>query len=96
MSWSNLYNSIAERLMKVSSDKYLHILCCLLICSLVGAIAGIWMSGIETASVGFVIAVLVGVAKELWDKKRGETFDLKDLTADVIGAGIGAILVMIL
>lgn len=33
----------------------------------------------------------VGVAKELWDRRDGRYFSVKDLTADAAGTGTGAI-----
>jgi len=36
-------------------------------------------------------AITFGVAKELWDLRRGTGFDLGDLAADAIGAGASAL-----
>ena len=40
------------------------------------------------ASAGGVVAL--GIAKELWDRRRGRGFDWVDLAADVVGAGLAA------
>ena len=39
---------------------------------------------------GFSLSV--GVAKEIWDRHEGRYFSFKDLTADAVGTGAGALL----
>lgn len=38
-----------------------------------------------------VVTLTVGVGKELWDRSRGRYLSWKDLTADVLGGGTGAV-----
>jgi putative lipoprotein len=38
------------------------------------------------------MTMTVGVAKELWDRNRGRYVSVKDLTADAVGTGAGAVL----
>lgn len=46
------------------------------------------------ASVGAGVATLsAGLGKELWDRSRGGAFSWKDLAADGVGGGAGAVLV---
>lgn len=37
------------------------------------------------------LTMTVGVGKELWDRHRGRVFSWRDLGADAVGGGIGAI-----
>ncbi len=39
------------------------------------------------------VTLSVGVAKELWDRRTGGAFSLKDLGADAAGTGAGAVLI---
>jgi putative lipoprotein len=39
-----------------------------------------------------VITLGVGVGKELWDRRQGSYFSWKDLTADALGGGSGAVI----
>ena len=39
------------------------------------------------------VTMSIGVGKELWDRHRGRYFSWKDLGADAVGAGTGAVLV---
>ena len=90
------YDMAVARLCGIGADKYVHVLCCLLICALVGAFAGIWLDDAEASLVGFGAAMFAGASKEVWDGIRGEALDLKDLAADTFRAAVGAVLVMIL
>lgn len=90
------YDKLVDWLCGIGADKYVHVLCCLLICALVGAFAGIWLDDAEASLAGFGAAMFAGASKEVWDGIRGEALDLKDLAADTLGAAVGAVLVMIL
>lgn len=90
------YDKLVDWLCSIGADKYVHVLCCLLICALVGAFAGIWLDDDEASLAGFGAAMFAGASKEVWDGIRGEALDLKDLAADTLGAAVGAVLVMIL
>ena len=47
-------------------------------------------SGVVLASAG---AFAIGVAKEINDRRTGRDFSLRDLVADALGVGIGALLI---
>ena len=80
---------IIEWLCKVGSDKYIHLICSLLITFAVGKVIcfvspfGDSVSALIGAGVGFAI----GVAKEAVDKR----FDWQDILADSIGCLLGFI-----
>jgi len=46
------------------------------------------------ASIGAgALTITAGVAKELWDRRDGRFFSVKDLTADALGGGSAAVIV---
>ena len=45
----------------------------------------------EAAWTAATATLSVGVGKELWDRHRGRVFSWKDLGADALGAGTGAV-----
>lgn len=77
----------------IGFDKILHFICCIIITTI--AFAGFCFTGLSNALCvigGFVIAMLIGFAKEFHDKKRGEIFDWKNIIADFVGAGIWSVI----
>lgn len=75
-------------------DKVCHYLVCLLISLLtiltMSMLMGVstWISGI----VGFIITVIIGILKEVYDSKHGGIFDKRDLTANIIGGISGTVI----
>ncbi len=43
-----------------------------------------------------VVTILIGVAKEVYDKLKGGSFDKRDLLADAIGMGLAVVYIIIL
>lgn len=69
----------------VGTDGLLHIICSVIIVSVLNVLLPLW--------VAVMITAIVGIGKEfIWDKwlKRG-TFEKKDLLCDLIGIIIGCI-----
>ena len=64
-------------------DKLFHLKFCL------GASFG--MSLLFTPMIGFITAMAIGIAKELWDLSGHGCFEWNDLLADLIGAIGGAL-----
>lgn len=76
---------------KIGLDKVLHAVCCFVIAVIFMMGFYYFVPSIAAAQiVGFAAAMLVGVAKEIYDIKT-TGFDLKDLAAD----GVGAILAVL-
>lgn len=71
----------------IATDKQLHFLGGIVLCLAVSLFFG----GI----VGLAIAVVVGVAKELWDAHGHGTPDVWDAVATVAGGVTGFVLIMI-
>ncbi len=81
----------------VGIDRLLHLMVCLactiivaLVCHKVGETS--WVA----AAVGSIVAVCVGVTKEMYDFFTDENFDTKDLLADICGAAIGLVVAGVL
>lgn len=78
-------------------DKTCHALACALITIVItGMMLKVTESLVFSVIGGAVVAVPVGVYKELVDKYDGEEFDKMDLLADCIGTVIGVILSIII
>lgn len=82
---------LSERLCAVTSDKYVHLLCCLLIAFTVTGICQTVTDRWMAAAAGFVAAFGAGVIKEVTD----ENFDWNDIKADSIGATLGAVMALL-
>lgn len=98
----NQFNKFSKWMCGIASDKYAHFLCSMLIAfiasALLFALAGMIslpMSKNGTAVLGFGAAYIIGVVKEKIDENKGGAFDFKDLTADTLGAIIGALMFII-
>lgn len=44
---------------------------------------------------GIAVAVVLGIAKELYDAKTGGKFEIKDLLADLLGVAIATFIVLL-
>ena len=69
----------------IGQDGLLHILCCIVLVSVIVIVLPLWVAIIAT--------VVIGLAKEfVWDKWLGRgTFDKKDLLCDLVGIIIGCL-----
>ena len=87
-----IFEKISGFLSKIEVDKWMHFDAVLFI-SVVAAKV-LKFCGADTATAvmaGFVVGIGTGLAKEIWDKKSGESFDFADIKADVYGAVTGAV-----
>lgn len=75
----------------IGTDKYVHLLACLLITFVVGQ--GIYLFSdyplANCAAMGGIAAMMLGVAKECYDEFSGGDMDYKDLFFDAIGCLLG-------
>lgn len=69
----------------IGQDGLLHILCCIVLVSVIDIVLPLWVAIIAT--------VAISLAKEfIWDKLLGRgTFDKKDLLWDLVGIIIGCL-----
>lgn len=86
-----------EWLVKVDADKLLHFIVCMLIVLVVARIDTlVWQSGILLAvAIGGIVAVVIGLIKELVDFFTEKNFDVGDLLADIAGAVAGMVLAIL-
>lgn len=90
--------------MKIGNDKIKHAAVCLAITVAVAfAIIGVttWyetkveLPKIVCGCVGACLALIAGVGKEASDYITNRKFDFSDLLADVVGAAIGIVLILL-
>jgi len=82
---------IVDKLAKVGSDKFLHLLACQVIAFVAAYLESLADGRYIGAAMGFVVAMAVGIVKEMTDK----SVDKGDLVADFIGAVTGALYFLI-
>lgn len=68
---------------KIGKDKLQHAIVSALICAVLKCVVGLPLA--------VILTLIVGVGKEIWDKKSGGKVDFGDLLADVVGIIIGAL-----
>ena len=68
---------------KVGMDKIAHFAVCAFLALAFSCFLPIWAS--------IPLTMVIGVAKELYDKKKTGLFDVKDIIADALGTATGAI-----
>jgi uncharacterized protein YfiM (DUF2279 family) len=79
----------------VQQDKLLHAGGCYVISSSVAALVYNKTNDKKKSLLyGFGVSVLAGVAKEVYDIRCGDP-DVKDIAADIVGAGLGVITIRI-
>lgn len=80
---------------RIGGDKYLHVICSLLLTFAIGVTADIWLVHWQASVFGCVMAFLIGIAKEVWDRYHGGTMDGQDILADLIGCLMGFIVTLL-
>lgn len=76
-------------------DKWIHFAACLIIAMIAFAICYALGMGRMAAVPGIIVPAIVGITKELWDRKHG-TAELTDLLADMIGIMVACIIMIII
>ena len=79
---------------QIQQDKLLHLSGCYIVSSTTTTLLLDRYSERKAARIGFAVGVGVGIAKEIYDIKYG-TPSAGDLVADIIGAGLGAVVIRI-
>lgn len=85
--------NVIKKLAGIGTDKLLHFNACLFVAYLTARLLP--CCTVVCMLAGFDLAVLIGVGKELYDEgQEGNTFDWGDLLADVVGAAVGAVMIL--
>lgn len=86
-------NRVIEYLCRISGDKWVHLLACLLLTFVIGQ--GVYLFSdlpmANCAAIGGITAMIIGFFKEWYDEFMSGEVDYKDLVADFIGCLIGLI-----
>lgn len=94
--------NIFQKIMKVGEDKVIHFLVSLLLADFfVRVVYAIipdraWVSYVFSFFIGSMIAYGIGMWKEEYDKTHGGSCDYKDLTANALGAFVGAVYAVVM
>ena len=83
---------------KVGTDKFIHLLVCVIIAETV-AVCDVTIfnrSAIIAATLGVIVAIFIGIGKEVIDFFKNGLFDVNDLKFDTYGAFVGGLLALIL
>lgn len=75
----------------MGKDKILHFLACETICFAVVILGLIIGLGDYCIAAGVIVALLAGIGKEIYDRKKGGVFDFNDILADAAGILVGAV-----
>ncbi len=99
---NNLFNKFSKWMCGITSDKYAHFLCSMLIAFIASALLFALVSLLYlpiskngSAVLGFGVAYIIGVVKEKIDENKGGAFDSSDLVVDILGAITGALMFII-
>ena len=87
------FSAYSDYLLYIEVDKWEHFDASVLIAFVVTVL--LKACGVKqpySLLIGFTVGVIAGFAKEIWDKKSGESFDFADIKADVYGATAGALM----
>lgn len=95
---NNIMFKINDLVNKVGTDKFIHLLVCVIIAENVATYdAEIFnRSAIVAAAIGAITAIIIGVGKEVIYFIRKGLFDVNDLKFDCYGAILGGLLALIL
>lgn len=85
-----IYQFVNNVLSSIPVDKYIHVVVCIIIAGLIAHLVP--FQKLISAVVAVVTTLVIGVAKEFYDKKEYGLFDWNDIIADVCGAVIGALI----
>ena len=83
-----LYNKIANFLCSFTSDKYVHVIVCMILVQLIALFIPILYA--------MLMVFILGLSKEIFDsKQQDDTFSFKDLFSDILGIVIEGLILMV-
>lgn len=89
---------IIEWLTDVGKDKWIHFTVCLIVSLLAGIVTKSLYPNLcpaEIACVSWVVGYMVGLGKEIYDEIKTKSSDPYDWAADLIGATLGTVVVLL-
>lgn len=86
---------IFQNFTSISCDKILHFNVCMFLAFFSSKVASVVFNNYIGALIGFIIAIIIGVLKEIYDSQGHGTPEWADIKADAIGAATGSIMSLI-
>lgn len=89
---------IMEWLTGIGKDKWIHFTVCLIVSLLAGIVTKSLYPNLcpaEIACVSWVVGYMVGLGKEIYDEIKTKSSDPYDWAADLIGATLGTVVVLL-
>ena len=93
----NVFDKIARWLCKFESDKYVHLLVCLVLAFAIARKSVDW-GGAESGAaviIGIGFGSALAVVKEIVDLRRKDVADIRDLLSGVVGSLMGSLMILI-
>jgi len=87
---------IGQALARIGVDKYMHYIACLLIALFTFAICNMCGLGAYSAIPALTLPMIIGVGKEIHDKRTTGVFENADIAADFFGVFTAAVLIALL
>lgn len=86
---------IFDKILSIDKDKIVYFTTCVLLAGVTSATLTHFVAPITAAIIGCGSTVIIGLLKEIYDKITKYAFNTKDLIADLIGAIVGAGIIII-
>lgn len=90
--------TIMEWLTGIGKDKWIHFTVCLIVSLIAGIVTKSLYPNLcpaEIACVSWVAGYMVGLGKEIYDEIKTKSSDPYDWAADLIGATLGTVVVLL-
>lgn len=91
-----MIKKITEVLASIPVDKWIHGNVCMFLIILSFKLLSLTMPFVWSISISFLLTSLVGVYKEIWDKSHDGTPSISDIFADIVGAILGVLIILLL
>lgn len=91
-----MIKKITEILANIPVDKWIHGNVCMFLVISLFKLLSITIPTTWSIIISFLLTSLVGVYKEIWDKSHDGTPSISDIIADIVGAILGVLVVLLL
>lgn len=91
-----MINKITKFLANIPVDKWIHGNVCMFLVILLFKLLSFTIPATWSIMISFSLTLLVGIYKEIWDKSHDGTPSMSDIFADIVGAVLGVLVVLLL